>query len=150
MRSWENDTKSKQDWCQTRRLCRGRNNAWTWKFGCFAAHRACVCLQAVAEEGVSVLVHCSDGWDRTAQVCSVACVLLDPFYRTLKGLMVDMLNHLLLNLIHIEGINLWGWSVNVSCQPLLQAESCYSSLSWCQTWPTACSLLYGEALWKSR
>nr|XP_015801331.2 myotubularin-related protein 7a [Nothobranchius furzeri] len=44
--------------------------------------------KAIAEEGVSVLVHCSDGWDRTAQVCSVACVLLDPFYRTLKGLMV--------------------------------------------------------------
>uniref|UniRef100_A0A8B9LFM5 Myotubularin related protein 7a n=1 Tax=Astyanax mexicanus TaxID=7994 RepID=A0A8B9LFM5_ASTMX len=44
--------------------------------------------KAVAEEGVSVLVHCSDGWDRTAQVCSVASVLLDPFYRTLKGLMV--------------------------------------------------------------
>ncbi|KAM4732682.1 myotubularin-related protein 7a [Anableps anableps] len=43
--------------------------------------------KAVAE-GVSVLVHCSDGWDRTAQVCSVACVLLDPYYRTLKGLMV--------------------------------------------------------------
>ncbi|KAG7458584.1 hypothetical protein MATL_G00222000 [Megalops atlanticus] len=40
------------------------------------------------EEGVSVLVHCSDGWDRTAQVCSVASVLLDPYYRTLKGLMV--------------------------------------------------------------
>ncbi|XP_036406612.1 myotubularin-related protein 7a [Megalops cyprinoides] len=44
--------------------------------------------KAVAEEGVSVLVHCSDGWDRTAQVCSVASVLLDPYYRTLKGLMV--------------------------------------------------------------
>ncbi|KAJ8416507.1 hypothetical protein AAFF_G00357950 [Aldrovandia affinis] len=44
--------------------------------------------KAVAEEGISVLVHCSDGWDRTAQVCSVASVLLDPYYRTLKGLMV--------------------------------------------------------------
>ncbi|XP_076877408.1 myotubularin-related protein 7a [Brachyhypopomus gauderio] len=44
--------------------------------------------KAVADEGVSVLVHCSDGWDRTTQVCSVASVLLDPFYRTLKGLMV--------------------------------------------------------------
>ncbi|XP_030622027.1 myotubularin-related protein 7a [Chanos chanos] len=44
--------------------------------------------KAVAEEGVSVLVHCSDGWDRTTQVCSVASVLLDPYYRTLKGLMV--------------------------------------------------------------
>lgn len=48
-----------------------------------------LCLsQAVADEGVSVLVHCSDGWDRTAQACSVACILLDPFYRTIKGLMV--------------------------------------------------------------
>ncbi|KAG5845016.1 hypothetical protein ANANG_G00134290 [Anguilla anguilla] len=44
--------------------------------------------KAVAEEGVSVLVHCSDGWDRTAQVCSVASLLLDPYYRTLRGLMV--------------------------------------------------------------
>uniref|UniRef100_A0AAR2ILG6 Myotubularin phosphatase domain-containing protein n=1 Tax=Pygocentrus nattereri TaxID=42514 RepID=A0AAR2ILG6_PYGNA len=45
-------------------------------------------VKAVAEEGVSVLVHCSDGWDRTAQACSVASVLLDPFYRTIRGLMV--------------------------------------------------------------
>ncbi|XP_043918346.1 myotubularin-related protein 7 [Protopterus annectens] len=44
--------------------------------------------KAVAEEGTSVLVHCSDGWDRTAQVCSVASLLLDPYYRTLKGFMV--------------------------------------------------------------
>ncbi|XP_075899597.1 phosphatidylinositol-3-phosphate phosphatase MTMR7-like isoform X2 [Nelusetta ayraudi] len=44
--------------------------------------------KAVAEEGVSVLVHCSDGWDRTAQVCSAAAVLLDPYYRTLRGFMV--------------------------------------------------------------
>ncbi|XP_073910840.1 phosphatidylinositol-3-phosphate phosphatase MTMR7 isoform X2 [Castor canadensis] len=44
--------------------------------------------KAVLEEGASVLVHCSDGWDRTAQVCSVASLLLDPHYRTLKGFMV--------------------------------------------------------------
>ncbi|KAM4750737.1 myotubularin-related protein 7b isoform 3-T3 [Anableps anableps] len=44
--------------------------------------------KAVADEGVSVLVHCSDGWDRTAQACSVASILLDPFYRTIKGFMV--------------------------------------------------------------
>lgn len=48
--------------------------------------------QAVADEGVSVLVHCSDGWDRTAQACSVASMLLDPFYRTMKGLMVKDAN----------------------------------------------------------
>ncbi|KAF8570524.1 hypothetical protein P879_05058 [Paragonimus westermani] len=33
----------------------------------------------------SVLVHCSDGWDRTAQVTSLAMLMLDPFYRTLRG-----------------------------------------------------------------
>nr|XP_033800110.1 myotubularin-related protein 7 isoform X1 [Geotrypetes seraphini] len=44
--------------------------------------------KTVAEEATSVLVHCSDGWDRTAQVCSVASLLLDPYYRTLKGFMV--------------------------------------------------------------
>ncbi|XP_051517350.1 myotubularin-related protein 8 [Myxocyprinus asiaticus] len=44
--------------------------------------------KAVSEERASVLVHCSDGWDRTAQVCSLACILLDPYYRTLKGLLV--------------------------------------------------------------
>jgi hypothetical protein len=36
-------------------------------------------------EGSSILVHCSDGWDRTAQICSTAQILLDPYYRTLEG-----------------------------------------------------------------
>ncbi|KAM9180340.1 LOW QUALITY PROTEIN: phosphatidylinositol-3,5-bisphosphate 3-phosphatase MTMR8 [Dugong dugon] len=39
-------------------------------------------------EKANVLVHCSDGWDGTAQVCSMASILLDPFYRTFKGLMI--------------------------------------------------------------
>ncbi|KAM5290345.1 phosphatidylinositol-3,5-bisphosphate 3-phosphatase MTMR8 [Glossophaga mutica] len=43
--------------------------------------------KAVKVEKASVLVHCSDGWDRTAQVCSLASILLDPFYRTFSGLM---------------------------------------------------------------
>lgn len=36
-------------------------------------------------KGISVVVHCSDGWDRTSQVCSLAALMLDPFYRTIKG-----------------------------------------------------------------
>jgi len=48
----------------------------------------CSPSQAVKDEKASVLVHCSDGWDRTAQVCSLASLLLDPFYRTFKGFMV--------------------------------------------------------------
>ena len=43
--------------------------------------------QAV-DNGISVVVHCSDGWDRTAQVCSLASLLLDPYYRTIQGYQV--------------------------------------------------------------
>ncbi|XP_071846266.1 phosphatidylinositol-3,5-bisphosphate 3-phosphatase MTMR8-like [Apostichopus japonicus] len=45
-------------------------------------------IAKVVSDGVSVLVHCSDGWDRTAQTCSLASMMLDPYYRTLKGLEV--------------------------------------------------------------
>lgn len=37
------------------------------------------------ERGISVLVHCSDGWDRTAQTCSLSSIILDPYYRTIHG-----------------------------------------------------------------
>jgi len=40
------------------------------------------------ESGDPVLVHCSDGWDRTTQLCSTAQFLLDPYYRTLDGFQV--------------------------------------------------------------
>eukprot|EP01103_Thecamoeba_quadrilineata_P007129 TRINITY_DN1690_c0_g1_i3.p1 TRINITY_DN1690_c0_g1~~TRINITY_DN1690_c0_g1_i3.p1 ORF type:complete len:689 (-),score=109.67 TRINITY_DN1690_c0_g1_i3:128-2194(-) len=33
----------------------------------------------------AVIVHCSDGWDRTAQIVSLAEILLDPHYRTMHG-----------------------------------------------------------------
>jgi hypothetical protein len=36
-------------------------------------------------KGKNVLVHCSDGWDRTAQICSLAQIIIDPFFRTIKG-----------------------------------------------------------------
>lgn len=35
-----------------------------------------------------VLVHCSDGWDRTAQLVSLASICLDPYYRTIEGFAV--------------------------------------------------------------
>eukprot|EP01038_Epipyxis_sp_PR26KG_P008525 gene8525-11523_t len=38
--------------------------------------------------GSPVLVHCSHGWDRTAQVCTLAQILLDPFYRTIQGFQI--------------------------------------------------------------
>ena len=62
-------------------------------------------LQAVVDEGTSVLVHCSDGWDRTAQTCSLATLMIDPFYRTLHGFMVDdvmMMSSLITNCLDTD------------------------------------------------
>ncbi|KAF1768537.1 hypothetical protein GCK72_000349 [Caenorhabditis remanei] len=42
----------------------------------------------VDTEKQSVLIHCSDGWDRTAQLTSLAMIQLDPFYRTIDGFIV--------------------------------------------------------------
>ncbi|XP_044769511.1 myotubularin-related protein 6 isoform X7 [Neomonachus schauinslandi] len=44
--------------------------------------------KAIMVENASVLVHCSDGWDRTSQVCSLGSLLLDSYYRTIKGFMI--------------------------------------------------------------
>jgi len=35
-----------------------------------------------------VLVHCSDGWDRTAQISALSQLLLDPHYRTIDGFLM--------------------------------------------------------------
>ncbi|XP_039600005.1 myotubularin-related protein 2 [Polypterus senegalus] len=36
----------------------------------------------------SVVIHCSDGWDRTAQLTSLAMLMLDGHYRTVRGFQV--------------------------------------------------------------
>lgn len=35
-----------------------------------------------------VLIHCSDGWDRTGQLSALSQICLDPYYRTMEGFMV--------------------------------------------------------------
>lgn len=35
-----------------------------------------------------VLIHCSDGWDRTSQLSALSQLCLDPYYRTLRGFQV--------------------------------------------------------------
>jgi len=35
-----------------------------------------------------VLIHCSDGWDRTSQLSALSQLLLDPYYRTIEGFIV--------------------------------------------------------------
>lgn len=43
----------------------------------------------VAEKGAGVLVHCSDGWDRTSQLTSLSQLMLDSYYRTFEGFKVQ-------------------------------------------------------------
>ena len=38
------------------------------------------------EAGRCVLLHCSDGWDRTPQMSTLAQLMVDPHYRTIEGL----------------------------------------------------------------
>lgn len=45
-------------------------------------------VHCVNRENISILVHCSDGWDRTSQLTSLSLLLLDDYYRTLDGFIV--------------------------------------------------------------
>lgn len=36
-------------------------------------------------ERKSILIHCSDGWDRTPQLVALAQIMLDPHLRTFEG-----------------------------------------------------------------
>ena len=42
-------------------------------------------VATLLDRGEGVLVHCSDAWDRTAQVCAIAQLIIDPYYRTMSG-----------------------------------------------------------------
>ncbi|XP_024360704.1 phosphatidylinositol-3-phosphatase myotubularin-1 isoform X1 [Physcomitrium patens] len=57
-----------------------------WLLHCHKILTSAVWIAArIHLEGASVLVHCSDGWDRTAQLVCLASLLLDPYYRTFQG-----------------------------------------------------------------
>ncbi|XP_065759808.1 myotubularin-related protein 3 isoform X3 [Muntiacus reevesi] len=49
---------------------------------------ALLVVHAVDRDQRPVLVHCSDGWDRTPQIVALAKLLLDPYYRTIEGFQV--------------------------------------------------------------
>ena len=50
--------------------------------------RAAVQVVDLLEGGKSVLSHCTDGWDRTAQCTSLAMLMIDPYFRTVRGFCV--------------------------------------------------------------
>ena len=62
---------------------RFQNSQWLQHVGALLAGASQVATHL--EAGDPVLVHCSDGWDRTPQIATLAQLLLDPFFRTIEG-----------------------------------------------------------------
>ena len=42
-------------------------------------------VECVETHKSSVVVHCTDGWDRTAQITSLSMLMMDSYFRTIKG-----------------------------------------------------------------
>jgi len=63
------------------------NTQWLHHLHCIL-HSAVKIADTVENSKTSVVVHCSDGWDRTAQLTSLATLFLDPYYRTLTGFQI--------------------------------------------------------------
>lgn len=59
------------------------NNTQWFQFQATLLRTAIHCSEALFS-GRSVLVHCSDGWDRTAQIVSLCKVISDPYYRSFE------------------------------------------------------------------
>jgi hypothetical protein len=47
-----------------------------------------IVARQVGINSANVLIHCSDGWDRTSQLSALSQIMLDPFYRTIEGFIV--------------------------------------------------------------
>lgn len=60
-----------------------RNTFWFMHISRILAASQAICRYLC--QGESVMIHCSDGWDRTPQLTALVQLLLDPFYRTLDG-----------------------------------------------------------------
>lgn len=45
-------------------------------------------VEIIEREHGSALVHCTDGWDRTSQITSLAQLCLDPHYRSIEGFLL--------------------------------------------------------------
>ena len=58
-----------------------------WPNFVYGIIQASINVAKEVKNGHSVLIHCSDGWDRASQVTAFSQLLIDPYYRTIKGYM---------------------------------------------------------------
>ena len=45
-------------------------------------------VKLIQKKKATILVHCSDGWDRTPQYTALMMIMMDPYYRTFEGFAV--------------------------------------------------------------
>ena len=56
-----------------------------WMYHVYGVVRGALSIAKHLSKNGPCLVHCSDGWDRTSQLTSLALLCVDPFYRTFQG-----------------------------------------------------------------
>ena len=72
--------------------------------------------EVIEKHKSSILVHCTDGWDRTAQLAALAMLMLDPYFRTIRGFEVRVCCR---GYVSVEGE---GWAC--SCQEFITIRVC--------------------------
>ena len=58
-----------------------------WPNFIYGILRASINIASSVRRGYSVLIHCSDGWDRCSQLTAFSQLLVDPYFRTIRGYM---------------------------------------------------------------
>ena len=58
-----------------------------YEFVYLVLKHSCVIVDSLVSNH-TVLVHCSDGWDRTSQLSSLPQIMIDPYFRTIEGFAV--------------------------------------------------------------
>jgi len=71
--------------CQNADYSKSSNSMAAWFGRVNAVIKGAIFAAETVGSGESVVVHCSDGWDRTSQILSLASLLLDGHYRTIAG-----------------------------------------------------------------
>lgn len=64
-----------------------RRSGWLKHLSCIL-EGIVIIVKAIHLANSHVLVHCSDGWDRTSQLSSISQLCLDPYYRSKEGFAV--------------------------------------------------------------
>ena len=58
-----------------------------WNEFTYMIIKAAIKVALAVRQGHATLIHCSDGWDRASQLTAFSQLLIDPYYRTIKGYM---------------------------------------------------------------